>query len=116
MRGRQQRPREIFGRDAVAGGGVRGEGQQAVAAVPAPRGGERTLVRRREAGGVAFVALRQGQQREQPLEVRQREVAQHVLAGFRAIGRERNEQVHAAIIGAASRGERGGGSGSIAPA
>jgi hypothetical protein len=39
-----------------------------------------------------------------------------VLAGFRAIGRERNEQVHAAIIGAVSRRESGGRSGSIAPA
>jgi hypothetical protein len=100
VRRRQQRPRQVAGGDAVAGGGVRGERQQAVAAAPAPRGGEGALVRRREAAGVAFVAAGRREQREQALEVRQRQVAQHVLAGFRAIGRERNEQVHAAIIGA----------------
>ena len=38
---------------------------------------------------------------EQALEVRQREVAQHVPAGFRVVGSEGNEQVHAAIIRAA---------------
>ena len=90
--------------------------QQAVVAVPAPGGGQRPLVRRREAAGVAFVAAGRREQREQPLEIGQRQVAQHVLAGFRAIGRERNEQVHAAIIRVASRCGGRGGSGSIAPA
>ena len=50
---------------------------------------------------VAFVARRRREQGEQALEVRQDEVAQHVLAGFRGVGSERNEQVHAPIIGVA---------------
>ena len=76
---------------AVAGGDAVGRRRRArrTAGAPSPprqpqRGGQRPLVRRREAVGVAVVAAGGLEQREQALEVRQGEVAQHVPAGFRA--------------------------------
>ena len=91
-----QAPGALADGHAVGPGGMRGEGQGAVAAAPAAGGGEGALVRRREAVGRAFVAGRGLEPRQQAREVRQGEVAKHVPAGFRIVGSEGNEQVHGA--------------------
>jgi hypothetical protein len=98
---REQRPGEVAGVDAVGGGGVRGERQGTVAALPMPGGGECALVRRRQARRFAVVARDRRERAEEPFQVRQGQVAQHVLAGLRQVGSERDEQVHGPIIRAA---------------
>ena len=103
VRRRHQAPGALADGHAVGLGGSRGEGQGAVAAVPATGGGEGALVRRREAVGRAFVASRGLEPRQEARKVRQGEVAKHVPAGFRIVGSEGNEQVHG---GGLSEGRR----------